>query len=238
MRFRDIPLRYRYMTDLGCGVVAGFTCGIPVSESLCMEISEETLLAQCEQTHSVNVQEVCSASDYPENTDGIITGIPGFAIGVRTADCVPVLLYAPDIRKVAAVHAGWRGTLGRILDVAIDKLRQSGANPASIQAVIGPCVCVDCYEVDKELASKFVVAGFGPEEIIGLDTDKPHLNLAAINAKILIENGVKEKSIKMTNMCTRHYMEAGEYPFPSYRRNPGTSDRLHSFIMLSPNNNS
>ena len=79
------------------------------------------------QTHSLNVAIVSDGNEILEDTDAIITGTPGLSIGVRTADCVPVILYAEDIKAVAAVHAGWKGTLGGIVDVVVDRLADMGS---------------------------------------------------------------------------------------------------------------
>ena len=81
---------------------------------------------------------------------------PGLPIGVRTADCVPVILYAEDIKAVAAVHAGWKGTLGGIVDVVVDRLADMGSDPRNIHATFGISICGNCYEVDNDLGERSV----------------------------------------------------------------------------------
>lgn len=172
------------------------------------------------QTHSCNVAEVtapCLLSD----TDAIITRTPGLRIGVRTADCVPVLLYAPDIRAVAAVHAGWRGSLGGIVDNTVRCLAEAGASTQLMHAAFGPCICGGCYEVSLELAEEFRRAGFA--DCISY---RRHLDLEAVNRCRLLSLGLQVDNITPKPCCTF------ETPaLPSWRREV-TDRRLLTWIML------
>ena len=118
-----------------------------VSAGICSDVdrfSHAVLLPV--QTHSCNVSEVDSPRPLPD-TDAIITRTPGLRIGVRTADCVPLLLHAPDIRAIAAIHAGWKGSLGDITGNTVRRLTEAGASPQLMQAAFGPSICGVCYEV-------------------------------------------------------------------------------------------
>lgn len=186
------------------------------------------------QTHSLNVSIVSGMESEFPNTDALITFRPLLRIGVRTADCVPILLYSPDIKGIAAVHAGWRGTLGGILAKTVDKLIEHGADPSRMIAIFGPSISKERYEVDHELASKFANAHFEaflsyPEGI----EKKPHLDLQGINIFLLKECGLSERNIQRNGNCTySSLLPSGAPAYYSYRRNPGCSGRIISTIML------
>ena len=116
-----------------------------------------------------------------EGYDAFVTNLPGVAIGVRTADCVPVLLYDPVERVVAAVHAGWKGTVLHISEGVLEAMGQEyGSRPENLLAVIGPSIGPDSFQVGEEVAEKFKEAGFpmdgiwsfrGPGDgVLGIDT--------------------------------------------------------------------
>lgn len=192
------------------------------------------------QTHTVNVGVAENAGQSFPDTDALITKNPSLAVGVRTADCVPVVLYAPDIRAVAAIHAGWKGTVGGICAAAVKKLADMGADPSALIAAVGPCVCGDCYEVGDDLADKFVEAGLGeyvfevkgPDPLTGENRSgnhRRHINLAAANKAILTDAGLNPNNITNSEVCTRH-----SPPLPSWRRTPGESRRIITYIRLMP----
>lgn len=182
------------------------------------------------QTHSLNIASAdCGLAEFPD-TDALITQRRRIYVGVRTADCVPVLLYAPDIKAVAAVHAGWKGTLGKLPQLTALRMRRMGASLAEMKAWIGPCVCGDCYEVDSELAGRFIDAGFG--RCVTVASPKPHLDLAQACVYQLSEAGLEEVNITARSVCTRHSEVGGKFLCPSWRREPGTQRRLVSCIGL------
>lgn len=168
-------------------------------------------------------------------TDALITSLPGEWIGIRTADCVPILLYAPGIRTVAAIHAGWKGTLYGIVAAATAHLTDAGADPTDIRAYIGPCICADCYEVSPELAASFTEAGFGDCIFTPTSTPeaRPHIDLRLCNRKLLLREGLQPERITVSDLCTRHSISASrDYPLYSYRRNPGETGRNITAIRL------
>lgn len=173
------------------------------------------------QTHSCNVAEVTAGSARPEDTDALICRQAGVKIGVRTADCVPILLYAPDIRAVAAIHAGWKGSLNGIVDNTLHCLRDMGADITRIEACFGPSICGNCYEVSPEMIEEFKASGFG-KCIIGAR----NLDLEAVNRQRLRDCGVAAENIGSMRICTR------ETPaLPSWRRQQSTR-RLVTYISI------
>ena len=114
-------------------------------------------LALPRQVHSDNVLWMHGAGR-PEATDAVITDRPGLCVCVKTADCIPVLLYDTKQRLVAAVHAGWRGTVSRIVQKTIKQMHP--LNPNDLHAIIGPGISLDLWE-----ANRFLLEEMGVEDI-------------------------------------------------------------------------
>ena len=146
-----------------------------------------------------------------EGYDAFVTNRPGVAIGVRTADCVPVLLYDPVQRVVAAVHAGWKGTVLHISEGALEAMGQEfGSRPAELKAVIGPSIGPDSFQVGEEVAEKFKEAGFPMDEIWsfrGPGDGSPmsgghHIDLWKANRWLLEQFGISPESIEVVGIDT------------------------------------
>ena len=149
--------------------------------------------------------------------DALITGQPGIAVSVRTADCYPILLVDSRRRAVAAVHAGWRGTAARIVSETIAEMRvRFETDPADIYAAIGPGIGGCCYEVGPDVARQF-------------DQSAGHLDLADANRRQLIDSGVDISHVDMFGMCT--FCDAAR--FHSYRRDKEQAGRMVSFIRVA-----
>lgn len=175
------------------------------------------------QTHSCNVGVIPADGELPDlaDTDAIVCLRQGKAIGVRTADCVPIIAYAPDIRAIAAIHAGWKGTLGRIADRAMRRMRELGADLSMAEAAFGPCICGRCYEISEELSDRFMAEGW-----TDCFTSHRHIDLQAANRKQLLAAGLRPERIHRNELCTR------ETPWlPSWRRQP-TDHRLLTWISM------
>lgn len=213
----------------GNGVLSGFSCEVEFPAENKYQGDEDVPLVLCRQTHSLNVAVISEADSYPQDVDAMITQLTGLAIGVRTADCVPVLLSAPDIKCIAAIHAGWRGTIGKIVERTIRQLTIMGADVKQMRASIGAAICQECYEVDASLGDRFQEAGFGRN--IKWD-GKPHLDLKGMNRDILLDCGVLPEHITVSDICTRHTLHDGVPVLPSYRRENGTDRRLVTFISI------
>ena len=108
------------------------------------------------QIHSAIIHRVEHVPEKMVQGDGLITNVPGMLLTVRTADCVPVLIADGKKRVVGAFHAGWRGTLARIVEKGVGEMRrQFGSDPADLAAAIGPCIHACCYEVSDDFPDKF-----------------------------------------------------------------------------------
>ncbi|MFL6416714.1 MAG: peptidoglycan editing factor PgeF [Bryobacteraceae bacterium] len=176
------------------------------------------------QVHSNIVRDAHGLEDREAEGDALVTDEIGRAVGVRTADCVPILLLDVTKRAVAAVHAGWRGTAAQILPAAIQTLgNEFGSEPKDIRAAIGPCIRPCCYEVGSEVADQF-------SEIYvtkGLGSAKWYMNLPAANRSQLLESGVLPGHIFDLGACT--VCQAPDYF--SYRREPENAGRMISSIQ-------
>ena len=121
-------------------------------------------VVQAHQVHGDRVAVVTSADTTREELEGydaLVTDVPGVAIGARTADCIPVLMYDPVHRAVAAVHSGWKGTVLKIAAKALSVMASKyGTRAADILAVIGPGIGPDSFQVGPEVAEAFLSAGF------------------------------------------------------------------------------
>lgn len=176
------------------------------------------------QTHSCNVAVIGRDGKIPPlgDTDALISLCPGITVGVRTADCVPVLLHAPDIGAVAAIHAGWRGSLGGIVSDTLSRLVALGAETAGIEAAFGPSICGGCYQVSEEMVGDFRRAGFA-ESVIG----ERNIDLEAVNRRRLLQGGVPPENIHPGVGCTCETLL-----YPSWRRRQ-TPRRLLTWIALT-----
>lgn len=157
--------------------------------------------------------------------DALVTNVAGLMVGVRTADCVPILLVDHRRRAVAAVHAGWRGTAARIAARAVDAMaRDYGSRPEDLTAAIGPSIGKCCYEVGPEVVS--ALSAIFPE----LDgrPERIHLDLQEANQRILAAAGVPGARIHASRLCTRCRAE----DFHSYRRDAGNAGRMLSAIGI------
>ena len=150
--------------------------------------------------------------------DAIITDNSNIIIGVRTADCVPILLFDPVSKAFAAIHAGWKGTyLGLPSKTVREMKNKFNSKPENIIAAIGPAIGSCCYEVDQELANKFNIF---------TNSKKCYLDLAGINKKNLIDNKLKKENIDLINKCTK----CNHKLFFSYRKQGSTSGRQMAVI--------
>ncbi len=181
-----------------------------------LEIPPEKIL-WAEQVHGDRVLEVSGGLTGPAaagrsgrirppfQADGLMTGEPGLYLGVLTADCLPLLFFDPRLGVVAAVHAGWRGTLRRIAARAVDRLaRTFGCRPTDLEvacgASIGPC----CYEVGHEVAERFLEAERGyTGHVRRTAAGRWHLDLYGINRHQMIEAGIRGTRIFHLPLCTR-----------------------------------
>lgn len=184
------------------------------------------------QTHSCNVKVIGKCDEIQEDTDALVTFEDSLTIGVRTADCVPVLMYAPDVKGVAAVHAGWKGTLGGIVDNTLDVLMKKGADLSRLLVAFGPSISKAAYEVDEDLAARFASAGFSELIYYPDAAAKPHIDLQGVNTARLINRGVSAENIHLHSGCTMLSSRDNFPLYPSYRRSCRSPLRLLTCITL------
>jgi YfiH family protein len=139
------------------------------------------------------------------DADAMITNKKGILISVRTADCVPILLYDAKNHAVAAIHAGWRGTFLQIAQKTICRMTQEfGTHPQNLRAAIGSAIGICCYNVDENFHSQFKNE-FGEkiEKFFSLFSEKIFCDLISMNKFFLTEAGILEKNILASNLCTK-----------------------------------
>lgn len=138
----------------------------------------------------------------PKIADAVVTNRKGILIGVRVADCVPILLHDPVREVIGAVHAGWRGTAAGILKNTIRTFAgRFGCKAGDILIAIGPGIKKCCYEVDPDVAHAVEKAS-GPGDYIRQKGAKFHVDLPSANKSQALAEGVKEGNIWMTGDCT------------------------------------
>jgi hypothetical protein len=178
------------------------------------------------QVHSAHVRNAAGIADRAVEGDALISNEGGTLVGVRTADCVPILLADPETRAVAAVHAGWRGTAAALVRSTVEHLhKEFGSDPIHLRAAIGPSIRVCCYEVGPEVAENF--RPVFPEWNIGNGRrGRTMLDLVEANTRILLEAGIPCEQIYDSGLCT--FCCPAE--FHSYRRDPCDTGRMVAFV--------
>lgn len=166
--------------------------------------------------------------------DALVAASPGVVAGVRTADCVPLLLVAPGRRWAAAVHAGWRGTVGGIAVEAVQAAAKAGIRPGELLAALGPSIGPCCYEVSEELGERFSEAGLPVHSPMGgawpgRAAGKPHLDLRLANRVLLERAGVPSANVQAVGPCTR----CAQDRFHSFRAEPESAGRQVSWVGWS-----
>jgi YfiH family protein len=175
-------------------------------------------LATLSQIHSAAPVAACGRAGNLGQGDALTERTPGAVVAVRTADCIPILLADARNRAVAAVHAGWRGTVAEIAGHAVEAMaREFGTRPEDLRAAIGPGIGVCCYEVGPEVAAHFGAAG------------RAHIDLAEANRRQLAARGIPEAHIYAANLCTACRAE----DFHSYRRDKESAGRQYSFVGVA-----
>jgi len=189
---------------------------------------DEKKILTVSQVHSDRIVIIDNPDITPEEikmheADGIITDVKGIAIGILTADCVPVLLFDRKKKVVAAVHAGWKGTASKISAKAVEMMYERyGSRPQDIAAAIGPAIGPCCYEVGEE-----VVSAFGHQKGVAVQHGKNwHIDLLKANQLQLRDAGVTD--IDLSNICTSCRTDL----FFSHRKEMGKTGRQLSFISL------
>ena len=160
------------------------------------------------QTHTTNVavvREEDRGKRFME-TDGMVTNVPGICLVTFYADCVPLYFVDPVHKAIGLSHSGWRGTVGRMGQVTLEKMKEVyGTRPEDIYAAIGPSICQDCYEVSGDVIEEFQKSfkkSVCPQLFYKKENGKYQLNLWRANQLVWTEAGVAEQKIAVTNLCT------------------------------------
>lgn len=211
----------RYATP---GWVVAFTTGRNGGvESVGLRTEE---LALPRQVHSDRVCRMREAGR-PEQTDAVVVDRAGLCACVKTADCIPVLLYDERQRVVAAVHAGWRGTVARIVQKTIEEM--CPVQGSDLHAIIGPGISLESFEVGEEVCEAFCKEGFPMERIARRfpvhGGSRWHVDLWEANRWLLGEMGVEDVFVEGT--CTMTSPD-----FFSARREGINTGRNYSGIMI------
>ncbi len=211
-------------------------------------------LVQLRQIHSSVVHKVDAASREPLAGDGLITNAAGLLLAIKTADCVPVLVADVKRRAVGAFHAGWRGTVARVVEKGIGEMRRKfGSVPRDLRAVIGPSIRRCCYavgsEVRAEFESQFSYADELFKEVFDADAlhvrypllflnqrapghgelgPEIHLDLVEANRRQLQDAGIRDEHISVIEGCTACDRER----FFSHRAEFGQTGRMMAVIGI------
>jgi len=208
------------------------------------------------QVHSDLVLRIDGVPAQPLSGDALVTNVPGLVLAVKTADCVPVLLVDVKKKVVAAIHAGWRGMVKRIVEKTVGVLRREyGSGPGDIRAAIGPGIAACCYSVGDEVRDQFESQFSYSSELFHevMERDqlrerypllfltarapghhplgrKLHLDLAMAAQRQLIEAGVPHKRISATGKCTSCHNDL----LFSHRKEKGITGRQVGAIGIRP----
>lgn len=166
-----------------------------------------------------------------EEADALVaTSDSGAAVGVRVADCVPLLVADPEIGLVAAVHAGWRGVVRGVVPRTIETMVELGSASRTLVAAIGPHIRVGAFEVGPEVAEEIAAAVPDVPGLIvtPLDGDKPHVDLSRAVRAQLVRAGLSDVHIDDVGGCTSSEPDR----FFSYRRDGKRSGRLVGAIAV------
>ena len=167
--------------------------------------------------------------------DGLITNEKNLLLCTVEADCVPVYFYDPVKEVIAMVHSGWKGTVQKISEVTIKKMRDTfGCKPENLKVAIGPHICKNCYEVGQDVFEEFTQS-FDKTDMKKIFTrkndEKYLLNLQEAVKLTVLKNGVLEKNFFTINICTYH-SKIESYSLCSYRRTKSPTQRMLTAIMM------
>ena len=192
------------------------------------------------QTHTTNVRLVTEEDagkgivkerDY-KDVDGLITNVPGITLVTFYADCVPLYFLDPVHLAVGLSHSGWRGTVRQMGKITLDKMREAfGTRAEDVLACIGPSICRECYEVGSEVALEFM-EGYDRINWNSILTEKGNgkylLDLWRANEIVLLDAGVRQENIQVTDICTHCN---SDYLF-SHRRTGNERGNLAAFLGI------
>jgi YfiH family protein len=204
-----------------------------VAAAMGYQVSE---IITANQVHGSHVCLVDSPPQSPQAADALITNKTNVLLMLMYADCVPIFVFDRNKRAVGLIHSGWKGTEANIVKRTVDSMAESfGTSPQDLIAVIGPCICVDHYEVSRDVAEKFV--NFPETQMHGTaepvipynkDKDTYLLDLRQIVLQQLRASGIDRDAVVISDQCTF----ANEKDFYSHRRDGGEGTQTGRMAAL------
>jgi hypothetical protein len=185
-------------------------------------LSGDGRLLLLKQVHGASVVE--APWDGMPEADASVAASAGWLLGIKTADCLPVLIVDAGRRLVAAAHAGWRGTAAGVAARAVEALVTRGSHPEDLRAALGPGIGPCCYEVGDELREAFGTGGAGVFR--PGPNGRPHLDVRAANVRQLLDAGLRPEALHHVGDCTRCRADL----YHSYRRDGKAAGRMISFV--------
>lgn len=209
-----------------CGDDAGHIAQNLQSLAALLGIPEDYIIMP-HQVHGTEIRRVDAPQQgIIEGVDAVMTDVAGLCIGISTADCIPIIIYDETHHAACAVHAGWRGTVQRIVRVAVDAMSENyGSVPSQMKAVVGPGISLESFEVGEEVYQQFAAAAFDMPAI-SRRYAKWHIDLPMCNRLQLEEAGITD--IYMSDICT--YQQHQDYF--SARRLGINSGRIFTGVMI------
>ncbi|HPU63457.1 MAG TPA: peptidoglycan editing factor PgeF [Mobilitalea sp.] len=212
---------------------------IIIAESI--GVDPESLVLS-DQVHKTNIRIVTDEDrgkgflrprDYVE-IDGLITNTPNITLVTKYADCVPLFFVDPVKKAIGLSHSGWKGTVGRIGHKTVDKMKDTfGSKEEDIVAVIGPSICVKCYEVGEEVANEFRTVFSLSEDNTDIlyknQNGRYQLNLWEANRRVLLDAGLLPDNIHVSEVCTACNSDF----FFSHRKTGGKRGSLAAFLAIN-----
>jgi len=182
----------------------------------------DTMVARGRQVHGNTVHIETQGGSHGDG-DGFVTNTPGVAVSVMVADCAAILLADRSAGVVGALHAGWRGTVGGIIKRGIESMVSLGANPADIEAYIGPCISQACFELGEEVAAQF------HDQYVDRSKSKPHADIRQWLKDQLLNEGLNKSHVEVDTSCTF----TNDDRYYSYRRQGDASGRMMALIWMA-----
>ena len=185
------------------------------------------------QVHGADVVVVTRPGEHAgADADAAATDVPGAVLAVNTADCVPVLLSDDAAAVIGAAHAGWRGAEAGVLQATVAAMAELGADPARIEAHVGPCISGAAYEFSQADLTRLAFR-YGPDVIGATSEGAPGLELVPMARTALVEAGLRPDAIHVDGRCTATDTTDGAPTFWSHRAR-GDRGRQASVIWIEP----
>lgn len=192
-----------------------------------------------DQTHTTNVRRVgredagkgLTRERGYSDVDGLVTNEPGLVLSTFYADCVPLYFLDPKHRAIGLSHSGWRGTAGRMGAKTLSAMRQEfHTSPEDVLCAIGPSICQGCYEISEDVAQEFKkeFSAHASEILLEKGNGSYQLDLWRANEIVLLEEGVKQEHLAVTNLCTCCNAKL----LFSHRATQGKRGNLGAFLSL------